>query len=198
VTSLPTVPVCKTHPVRVRLNYSPTTIVSQSHMSTMKLFSILALIPAATAFVVQPNAVFELSSRTTTSLAAAAEEPFEISVLIPPAGSGMQADMKIPKMLSVPSEIVEVRYKVPFGLDVAPKKNFAVCTKDGAGGEKVGDILRYTSMWSIGLPRGDGILSTAASFSGGVSWQCSLFNVMKANSWEEVVEALTSNVEVRT
>ena len=104
---------------------------------------------------------------------------------------------RIPKLLSVASEIVVVRYALPFGLDVAPKNNLVVCTKDGKGGEKEGDILRYTSAWSIGLPQGDGLLSTAASFSGGVSWQCSLFDVMKAKSWEQVVEALTSNVEVR-
>ncbi|EJK64933.1 hypothetical protein THAOC_14276, partial [Thalassiosira oceanica] len=50
--------------------------------------------------------------------------------------------MKFPAALDVPSEIVEVRYNVPFGLNVEPKNNMAVCTKDGPGGEKVGDILR--------------------------------------------------------
>lgn len=115
---------------------------------------------------------------------------------MPPSGSGLQANMKIAPILSVPSKIVEVRYKVPFGLNVAPKNQLCVCTKDGAGGEKEGDVLRYTSQWTIGLPSGDGLLSTAASFSGGVSWQCTLFNVLKARSWEQVVEALTSNVEV--
>lgn len=39
--------------------------------------------------------------------------------------------MKFPPILDVPSEIVEVRYAVPFGLDVAPKEGLAVCTKDG-------------------------------------------------------------------
>ena len=39
--------------------------------------------------------------------------------------------MKFPPILDVPSEIVEVRYAVPFGLDVAPKDGLAVCTKDG-------------------------------------------------------------------
>jgi hypothetical protein len=90
------------------------------------------------------------------------------------------------------------KQKVPFGLDVAPKNNMAICTKDGAGGEKVGDILRYTSQWTLGLPRGDGVITTAMSFSGGISWQVSMFDVMKAGRWEDVVEALVSNEGSRT
>ena len=81
---------------------------------------------------------------------------------------------------------------------MVPKNNMAICTKDGAGGEKVGDILRFTSQWTFGLPRGDGMVTTAMSFAGGISWQCSMFDVMRAKRWEDVVEALTSNVEQRT
>ena len=62
--------------------------------------------------------------------------------------------------------------------------------------EKVGDVLRYTSQWTMGLPQGDGAVSTVASFAGGISWQCSLFDVMKSKDWPRVIEALTSNVEV--
>lgn len=120
----------------------------------------------------------------------------DLTIDMPPSSSGLQANMKIQPILSVPSKIIQVRYKVPFGLDVAPKNQLCVCTKDGSGGEKAGDVLRYTSQWTLGLPSGDGLISTAASFSGGVSWQCSMFNVMKAASWEQVVEALTSNVDV--
>jgi cytochrome c1 len=129
---------------------------------------------------------------------AMAADPFELEVSIPPSGSDIVAKMKFYPILSVPSEIVEVRYKLPFGLDVAPKNNMAICTKDGAGGEKKGDVLRFTSQWTLGLPRGDGLATTAASFAGGLSWQCSMFDVMKASRWEQVVEALTSNVESRT
>lgn len=46
-------------------------------------------------------------------------------------GEGLAANMKFAPVLDVPSEIVEVRYAVPFGLDVAPKEGLAVCTKDG-------------------------------------------------------------------
>lgn len=106
--------------------------------------------------------------------------------------------MKIKPALDVPSELIEVRYGLPFGLDVAPKEGFAVCSKDGAGGEKVGDILRYTSQWTLGLPRGDGVITTAMSFSGGISWQVSMFDVMRAKRWEDVVEALVSNEDNRT
>jgi len=127
----------------------------------------------------------------------AAGEPIEMEVGIPPSSSGLKAQMRIPPILPN-SEMIEVRYGIPFGLNVEPRDGLAICTKDGAGGEKEGDVLRYTSAWTMGLPRGDGILSTAASFSGGIGWQCSLFNVAKANSWPEVIEALTSNVPART
>mmetsp|Transcript_9103 Transcript_9103/g.11213 ORF Transcript_9103/g.11213 Transcript_9103/m.11213 type:complete len:191 (+) Transcript_9103:65-637(+) len=125
-------------------------------------------------------------------------EPIEIMVRLPPTQSALMAQLKVQPVLTTPSEFVEVRYNVPFGLAVEPKNNMAVVTTDGPNGEKVGDILRYTSMWSMGLPRGDGILTTAASFSGSIGWQCSLFDVMGAKKWDEVVEALTSNVPSRT
>lgn len=156
-------------------------------MKTVSLF-VSFLISSACSFVVNTHV-----GRIATSLAV-----FEIEVSLPPSNSGLIAQMKIEPVLSGKSEIVEVRYKLPFGLDVAPKNNLAICTKDGAGGEKVGDVLRYTSQWRMGLPMGDGIVSTAASFAGGLSWQCTLFDVTKASRWEAVVEALTSNVPSRT
>mmetsp|Transcript_29882 Transcript_29882/g.44169 ORF Transcript_29882/g.44169 Transcript_29882/m.44169 type:complete len:190 (-) Transcript_29882:139-708(-) len=139
----------------------------------------------------RPSSVLLMSSSSDSS-------SFERTIAIPPSNSGFLAEMKLKPILDGPSEIVEVRYAIPLGLDVAPKDGLAVCNKDGAGGEKVGDILRFTSQWTMGLPRGDGILSTAASFSGGIGWQCSLFDVAKATSWESVVEALTSNTPQRT
>jgi hypothetical protein len=36
------------------------------------------------------------------------------------------------------------------------------------------------------------------SFSGGISWQVSMFDVMKAGRWDAVVEALVSNEASRT
>ena len=134
---------------------------------------------------------------TTASLHMAEDSPFELMVELP-GGKGLSAQMKLQPVLDVPSEIVEVRYSLPFGLNVEPKNGLAVCTADGAGGEKVGDILRFTSQWTMGLPRGNGAITTAASFSGAISWQVSMFDVCKAGKWEEVIEALTSNVEQRT
>eukprot|EP00534_Pseudo-nitzschia_fraudulenta_P001665 CAMPEP_0201117940 /NCGR_PEP_ID=MMETSP0850-20130426/2012_1 /ASSEMBLY_ACC=CAM_ASM_000622 /TAXON_ID=183588 /ORGANISM="Pseudo-nitzschia fraudulenta, Strain WWA7" /LENGTH=180 /DNA_ID=CAMNT_0047382741 /DNA_START=92 /DNA_END=634 /DNA_ORIENTATION=+ len=128
----------------------------------------------------------------------AQDELLETELSMPPTNSGVVARLKFPSVFQDPSEIVEVRYKLPFGLNIEPQNNLAICTKDGPGGEKVGDVLRYTSQWTMGLPQGDGLVSTAASFSGGISWQCSMFDVMKAKDWPRVVEALTSNVESRT
>lgn len=91
-----------------------------------------------------------------------------------------------------------VRYKVPFGLSVEPQNNLAVVTAAGPGGEQVGDILRYCSQWTLGLPPGEGLVSTAAAFAGGLRWQCSMFNVVKSQTWAQVVDALTSNTESRT
>jgi hypothetical protein len=62
--------------------------------------------------------------------------------------------------------------------------------------EKIGDVLRYTSQWIMGLPSGDGLAATAAFTGGGPTWQCTMFDVMKAKNWAKVVEALTSNVDV--
>lgn len=139
------------------------------------------------------------SSRRRTRLSAGSSKTaFELTIDMPPSGSDIQATMGLDPILSVPSEQVVVRYQVPFGLSVEPQKNLAVVTKAGPGGEQPGDVLRYCSRWTLGLPAGDGLVTTAAAFSGGLSWQCSMFNVVKAKAWEQVVEALTSNTEART
>lgn len=171
-------------------------------MSLIARFGIFfALLHVAGAFTVGPHHKSCRPSSTKNhgaSCLAMTAKMFELMVNLPPSDSPLQAQMKIEAVLPGPSEIVEVRYKLPFGLDVEPKGGKAVCTKDGPGGEKVGDILRFTTQWTMGLPRGDGLVTTAASFAGGLSWQCSMFDVMKASVWEEVVEALTSNVDSRT
>ena len=50
---------------------------------------------------------------------------------------------------SVRSEAVVVKYQGPFGLNVENQGGQAVCTKDGAGGEKVGDILSESPLNSL-------------------------------------------------
>jgi hypothetical protein len=164
---------------------------------TMKAAALLlaALLPTfGTAFLAKTSS----TSHRAGWLPLAASNTFEFMVDMPPTNKNLKAQIRCEPLLSVPSQLIEVRYKIPFGLDVAPSKGFAVCKKDGAGGEKVGDILRYTSQWTLGLPRGDGMVTTVASFAGGLSWQCSLFDVSKSKAWELVVEALVSNDPGRT
>ena len=121
-----------------------------------------------------------------------------VAVNLPPRG---KCNIKFKPLLDS-SEAVVVKYPLTeqkgLNLNVENQKGAAVCTKDGEGGEKVGDILRYTTEWKLGLPEGDGMITTAASFAGGLSWQLGLFDVAKATSWDEVVEALTSNTPQRT
>lgn len=149
-------------------------------------------------YVANNNLMTNRRSYKNVQQISAARDSFQLQFDMPPSGSGIQAAMKIDPILSVPSELVIVRYKIPFGLDVSPMKGYAVCTKDGPAGEKVNDILRFTSQWTMGLPQGDGLLTTAASFAGGLKWQCTMFDVVKAKAWEQVVQALTSNVVSRT
>jgi hypothetical protein len=169
------------------------------------------VLPSASAFVLVPGIVPPTTRRegasssmtpraspsSSTASFMGANDTFETSVKLP-GREELIAQMKFKSVLDGPSELVEVRYSVPFGLNVEPKENFAMCTKDGPGGEKVGDVLRYTSRWTLGLPRGDGVITTAMSFSGGISWQCSMFDVMKAGRWDALVEALVSNESSRT
>ena len=157
------------------------------------LFLTFWMLPTlGTSFVVMPQTVSHSSALW------AAGEKFEITIDMPPSDSGRKANLNIDSVLPEPAEIVVVRYKVPFGLNVEPKKGLAVCTADGPGGEKVGDVLRYTTRWSLGLPQGESLAGTAAAFAGGLSWQCSVFDVLKAKAWEQLVEALVSNTQERT
>ena len=171
-------------------------------MRSFVLF-VLALPKLASTFVIPPTTNAVQPEFATTALleskestAAVGDNKFELTVDLPPSGSGLQAQMKLKPILSVPSEIFVVRYKIPFGLDVEPRNNLAVCTKDGPGGEKVGDVLRFTTQWKLGLPSPDSVMASFSSISGGVSWQVSFFNVVEADNWDDVVEALVSNVPV--
>lgn len=116
-------------------------------------------------------------------------------------GPKLQALLTAEPVLSGPSELVEIKYQVPFELNVEPVNNLALCTKDGPDptlSEKKGDVLRYASQWTLGLPRQVGLAASAAAFGGALSWQSSVFDVMKAVQWEQVVQALLSNTKDRT
>ncbi|KAL3805920.1 hypothetical protein HJC23_007881 [Cyclotella cryptica] len=177
------------------------------------LVSLLVILPLSSAFVPTSSHRTLIEHATTRTRMADDRKAFELMVDLP-GGKDLSAKMKFMPVLDAPSEIIEqnkqlnnnnashashrLLYQVPFGLDVAPKNNMAVCTKAGTAGEKPGDVLRYTSQWTLGLPRGDGVITTAMSFSGGISWQCSMFDVMAAKRWEDVVAALVSNESSRT
>lgn len=103
---------------------------------------------------------------------------FEFSFEIPKKGIADvgTAEVKLPPLLEN-SEIVVVRYDLPFGLNAAPDEasGQVVVQKDGkAGGEKVGDILRQTTYWRGREP--------------------GLFDVSKnADNFDLVVQALVTN-----
>ena len=103
---------------------------------------------------------------------------FEFSFEIPKKGIADigTAEVKLPPVLEN-SELVVVRYDLPFGLSAEPDSTLGqvVVTKDGkVGGEKVGDILRQTTYW-----RGK---------------QPGLFDVSKnADNFDLVVQALVTN-----
>ena len=67
-----------------------------------------------------------------------AREPFSMPIDLGPSGKG---SLKFkPAMES--SEAVLVKYPLPFNLNVENQGGRAVVTKDGPGGERVGDMLR--------------------------------------------------------
>jgi len=97
------------------------------------------------------------------------------------------AEVNLPPLLEK-SEVVIVRYELPFGLNAEPELNYMgsgapqiVVTKpnaaqqpDGSEGEQVGDILRQTTYWRGKNP--------------------GLFDVSKnADNFDLVIQALVTN-----
>jgi hypothetical protein len=106
-----------------------------------------------------------------------ARPDFSFSFEIPKKGIADvgTAEVNLPPLLEE-SEVVVVRYDLPFGLNAAPDEasGQVVVTKDGEGGEKVGDILRQTTYWRGSTP--------------------GLFDVSKnADNFDLVVQALVTN-----
>lgn len=170
----------------------------------MRSLCLLAVsIAAAAAFSTSSPRVAR-SSRTRpvrmeeTAPPAAAPRLFELKIAMPSkkGTAALRFKARLPA-----SEALVVRYAIPFGLDVAPKDGLAIVTKDGAGGEKVGDVLRYCTEWNLGVAgtgNQAGVVETLGTLAGALSWKLGLFDVAKARSWESVVEALTSNTDLRT
>ena len=159
---------------------------------------VLALLAhAALALVASPRLLPPRSPpRRAAPLVAQEREPLSLTVDLKPLG---KARIRWQPIFAA-SEAVGVTYPLPFELNVEQKGGLAVVTKDGPGGEKAGDVLRYCSEWKI-APKGQGsggALETVASFSGLMEWKVGIFDVNKAKAWEEVVQALTSNEKSRT
>jgi hypothetical protein len=168
------------------------------HFSKTFLFlaAAVAVVTRANAFSVVPSSSSSANAvRQTTSLFADVPDTptestavesenggrpeFEFSFEIPKKGISDvgTAEVRLPPVLEK-SELVIVRYDLPFGLNAEPDtaSGQVVVTKDGKsdGGEKVGDILRQTTYWRGQNP--------------------GLFDVSKnADNFDLVVQALVTN-----
>lgn len=88
--------------------------------------------------------------------------------------------MNFKPLLATNSELVLVRYDLPFGLNAEPAGRVVRVTEDGKeGGEKVGDILRFTLKWNENEP--------------GMFDVCKCMERQLQNSFDQVVAALVSN-----
>lgn len=147
----------------------------------MRSFSLLSISLASVAAFSTSSPLVARSSRSAVvRMETAASRLFELKIPMPSnkGTANLRFKARLPE-----SEVVVVRYALPFGLDVAPQDGLAVCTKDGEGGEKVGDVLRYCTEWSLGVAgtgNNAGVVETLASFGGALSWKLGLFDVAKA------------------
>ena len=143
----------------------------------------LALLNAALAFAI-PAYSAQALTRTQAPCMQAGRDPFNLQIDLPPRG---KCNLKFKPTFEA-SEVVVVRYGMPFGLNVENKGGRAVCTKDGSGGEKVGDVLRYCTEFTMALSGGEASVSaTVGMFSGaGLGWKLGLCDVDKAGSWDAV------------
>jgi len=137
----------------------------------------------ANGFVVPSSSSSSYVSKRSSSLAPALKmadtrPEFEFSFEVPKKGISDvgTAEVRLAPILEK-SEVVIVRYDLPFGLSAEPDKAMGqvVVTKDGKpDGEKVGDILRQTTYWRGKEP--------------------GLFDVSKnAGNFDLVVQALVTN-----
>ena len=120
--------------------------------------------------------------KSNTGVVAKDREPFSCSFEIPKKGISEYGTVNMNfKPVLTNSELVMVTYDLPFGLSAEPRGRVVAVTKDGAGGEKEGDILRFTLEWQGGEAQ-------PAMFD-----VCSAMEKRLDSSFDEVVKALTSN-----
>jgi hypothetical protein len=173
----------------------------------VSILGLLALLATTSAFIPSMRSKAILlgqpsQHRSVSSLSMAQDQVGKIvEIDVPMNGMDGESLMPIPirlRPIFANSVFLTVVYDVPFGLNVdKPPKNFPCpfVTKDGKGGEKVGDVLRATSCWSQGF-NAAGATSDIMSFAGNVKWRRSVFDTTGA-PWEQVVQALTSNTNER-
>lgn len=119
-------------------------------------------------------------TKPNTGVVPTARPPFACSFEIPKKGIAEYGTCNMNfKPLLTNSELVMVTYELPFGLSAEPKGRVVAVTADGAGGEKVGDILRFTLQWKGQQP--------------GMFDVCSCMERRLQNSFDEVIAALVSN-----
>ena len=92
-------------------------------------------------------------------------------------------NMNFKPLLATASECVVVRIDLPFGLKAEPRGRVVVITEDGPGGEKKGDILRFTTQWKEAGP----------ASKPGMFDVCKCMERQLSRRFDTVVEALVSN-----
>jgi len=120
------------------------------------------------------GALYMANGKTGTS------KSFRISVKLP-VEEGVKEEVIICEpVLKEKSKIIEVRYPIPYALDVEKNEvtGLPTCYLAGWNGEVPDDILRYCSAWNE-----DG--------------ECIIHDCCES-SWEECVQALCSNLPERT
>jgi hypothetical protein len=147
--------------------------------STIIPVCLLLLVPFTSGFTSHNRCTLPTFGRTTTTtsilFSTPTREEFEFSFEMPTKGIAEYGTAQVKLAPVLPnSEIVVVRYDLPFGLNAAPSDDQIVVTKDGTGGEKVGDVLRQTTYWRGNTP--------------------GLYDVSKnADNFEAVIAALVTN-----
>lgn len=122
-----------------------------------------------------------MSKPVDTNVVESNRENFACSFEIPKKGISEYGtcNMNFKPLLATPSELVLVKYQLPFGLSAEPRGRVVTVTKDGEGGERVGDILRFTLEWQGNSP--------------GMFDVCKCMERQLTNSFDQVVKALVSN-----
>ena len=116
-----------------------------------------------------------------SNVVASNRKNFECSFEIPKKGISEYGtcEMNFKPLLATDSELVVVRQALPFGLSAEPTGRVVRVKKDGEGGEKEGDILRFTLQWNQNQPQMFDV--------------CKCMERQLQNSFDQVVAALVSN-----